>query len=52
MSASYADCSLGRRHFQLSKVMVMALWDSKKFAVDFVTAVIALLNLLRSHLMA
>ena len=52
MSASYADCSLGRRHFQLSKVMVMALWGSKKFAVDFVTAVIALLNLIRSHLIA
>ena len=45
-------CSLGRRHFQLSKVMLMALCDSKKFAVDFVTAVIALLNQLRSHLIA
>ena len=28
------------------------LWDSKKFAVDFVTVVIALLNQLRSHLIA
>ena len=45
-------CSLGRRHFQLSKVMFKALWDSKKFAVDFVTAVIALLNQLRSHVIA
>ena len=36
-------CSLGRRHFQPTKVMLMALWESK-FAVDFVTAVIALLN--------
>ena len=45
-------CSLGRRHFQLSKVMLMALWDSEKFTVDFVNAVIALLNQLRSHLIA
>ena len=45
-------CSLGRRHFQHSKLMLRALWDSKKFAVDFVTAVIALLNQLRSHFIA
>ena len=28
------------------------LWDSKTFAVDFVNVVIALLNQLRSHLIA
>ena len=48
MSTSYAVWS----HFQLSKVMLMAFWDSKKFAVDFVTTVIALLNQLRSYLIA